>query len=330
MSGAGRWVPSPPMGLLDRFKKAPGPDAMTWEAVARLRIVPGVVDAEAVDADTVRIGWADNPYPSTLSLAAARAGWTKANGFERIEIMDALIGAVTPPTGPPEDAEEAGFDPTPPDVAPDVEVGTAAEPATEPAAAADDRTAWDAVRDRLRVVVGRIGEHPDAISWPIAGVLEARAVLSGAGALPVDAADAASWEVGPDDVRAAALTNLAASDPALDPVGPGQPAWVPTAPADHPPAWLAAPDRLLAACGLDEAVVLAPMPSELVVVDPSAHDLLGSILSSTKSIVAGESRLLWPAPLLATPAGLVPWEPAPGHPCAGVAAELREDAGRSD
>lgn len=319
------------MGLLDRFKKAPGPDAMTWEAVARLRLVPGVVDAEAVDADTVRIGWADNPYPSTLSLAAARDGWTKANGFDRIEIMDELIGAVAPPTGPPQGDDEPGFDPTPPDVAPDVEVRAATEPASEPAAepaaGAPDATAWDAVRDRLRVVVGRIGEHPDAISWPIAGVLEARAVLGGPGALPVDVADAASWEVGPDDVRAAAVTNLAASDPGLDPVGPGQPAWVPTAPADHPPAWLAAPDRLLAACGLDEAVVLAPMPTELVVVDPAAHDLLASILTSTKSIVAGESRLLWPAPLLATPAGLVPWEPAGDHPCAGVAAELREGLG---
>ena len=47
------------MGLLDRFKKAPGPDAMTWEAVARLRVVPGVVGAEPVDADTVQIAWAD-------------------------------------------------------------------------------------------------------------------------------------------------------------------------------------------------------------------------------------------------------------------------------
>lgn len=300
---------------------------MTWEAVARLRVVPGVVDAEAVDADTVRIGWADNPYPSTLSLAAAREGWTKANGFDRIEIMDALIGAVTPPTGPPEGTVEPGFDPTPPDVAPDVEVDTTTPTAGDRPAPADQGTAWDSVRDRLHVVVGRVGEHPDAISWPVAGVLEARAVLGGPGAPPVSVADAASWEVGADDVRAAALTNLAAADPGLDPVGPGQPAWVPTAPADHPPAWLAAPDRLLAACRLDQAVVLAPVPTELVVVDPSAHDLLGSILTSTKSIVAGESRLLWPAPLLATPAGLVPWEPAADHPCSDVAAELRAQAG---
>lgn len=298
-----------PMGLLDRFKKAPGPDAMTWEAVARLRVVPGVAGAEAVDADTIEIAWADNPYTSSLSLTAAREGWSKANGFERIEIMDALIGAVLPPTGPPPGAE--GFDPTPADAPPD------------PVAAGTD---WDAARSRLRVVVGRAGEHPGALSWPIAGVLEACVVLGGPGAPPIDAAGAAAWEVGPDDVRAAALANLVGSDPGLDPVGPGQPAWVPTTPADHPPAWLAAPERLLAACGLDEAVVLAPMPTELVVVDPSAHELLGSILTSTKSIVSGEGRLLWPAPLLATATGLAPWQPPADHPCAALVAELGQGA----
>lgn len=308
------------MGLLDRFKKAPGPDAVTWEAVARLRVVPGVAGAEAVDADTVEIAWVDNPYTSTLSLAAAREEWSKANGFDRIEIMDALVGAVAPPTGPPEGTGD-GFDPTPPDVAPDVEPPAAQEPVAEPAPVADG-TGWDAARSRLRVVVARVGEHPGALSWPVGGVLEAHAVLGGPGALPVDAADAAAWEVGPDDVRAAALANLTSSDPGLDPVGPGQPAWVPTSPADHPPAWLAAPERLLAASGLSEAVVLAPMPTELVVVDPNAHDLLGSILTSTKSIVAGESALLWPAPLLVTPAGLSPWQPPADHPCAGLAAEL--------
>lgn len=301
------------MGLLDRFKKAPGPDAMTWEAVARLRVVPGVAGADAVGADTVAITWVDNPYTSTLSLAAAREGWTRANGFDRIEIMDSLIGAVLPPTGPPPGAED-GFDPTPPDTAPDVQP-------PEP-----EGTGWEAVRSRLRVVVGKAGEHPGAVSWPIAGVLEARVVLGEPDARPVDAADAAGWGVEPDDVRAAALADLAGSDPGLDPVGPGQPAWVPTAPADHPPAWLAAPDRLLAACGLDEAVVLAPMPTELVVVDPRAHELLGSILTSTKAIVSGEGRVLWPAPLLATAAGLAPWDPPADHPCATLAAELGQEA----
>lgn len=308
----------PGVGLLDRFKKAPGPDAMTWEAVARLRAVSGVAGAEALDADTVEIAWVGNPYTSTLSLAAAREGWSKANGFERIEIMDALIAAAAPPTGPPPGTED-GFDPTPPDVAPDVEPTHATQVTGGTVA-----TAWDEVRPHLRVVVGRAGAHPDAISWPVAGVLEARVVLDRPGALPIEAADAASWEVGVDDVRVAALTNLASSDPALDPVGPGQPAWVPTVPADHPPVWLAVPARLLAACGLDEAVVLAPVPTELVVVDPSAHDLLSSILTSTKSIVAGDGEVLWAAPLLATADGIAPWQPAADHPCAALAAELAQ------
>lgn len=307
------------MGLLDRFKKAPGPDAMTWEAVARLRAVAGVAGAEALDADTVEVAWVGNPYTSTLSLAAAREGWSKANGFDRIEIMDALIAAVAPPTGPPEETGN-GFDPTPPDVAP--VVPPAAHQPT-PATPAADGTAWDEARPRLRVAVDRVGAHPDAIAWPVAGgVLEARVVLDRPDGLPVEAADAATWEVGVDDVRTAALANLAATDPGLDPVGPGQPAWVPTAPADHPPVWLAAPDRLLAACGLPEAVVLAPVPTELVVVDPSAHDLLGSILASTRSIVAGEGPVLWPGALLATPAGIAPWRPAADHPCAALAADL--------
>lgn len=309
----------PTMGLLDRFKKAPGPDAMTWEAVARLRAVPGVAGAEAVDADTVEIAWVDNPYPSTLSLAAARESWSKANGFDRIEIMDALVGAATPPTGPPE-GTAAGFDPTPPDVAPDV------QPTSGRGSVGDRSTAWQAARPRLRVALGRVGEHPDAITWPCAGVLEARVVLGGAGGLPVEDADAASWAVAGDDVRAAALDNLAAEDPGLDPIGPGEPAWVPTSPAEHPPAWLATPDRLLDASGLDQAVVLAPLATELVVVDPAAHDLLASILTSTKAIVASEGQRLWPAPLLVTRAGVGPWEPPADHPCAALAAELARRA----
>lgn len=308
------------MGLLDRFKKAPGPDAMTWEAVARLRAVPGVAGAEALDADTVQVAWVDNPYTSTLSLTAAREEWSKANGFDRIEIMDGLVGAVAPPTGPPEGAGD-GFDPTPPDVAPDVQPPAEREPVADPASDVEG-PAWEAARSRLRVVVSPVGQYPGALSWPVAGVLEAHAVLGGRGARPVDAADAASWEVGPDDVRAAALANLASSDPGLDPVAPGQPAWVPTSPADHPPAWLAAPDRLLGACGLSEAVVLAPLPTELVVVDPNAHDLLGSILTSTKSIVDGAGAVLWAGALVVTPEGIAPWQPAADHPCAALAADL--------
>lgn len=305
------------MGLLDRFKKEPGPDALTWEAVARLRAVPGVTGAEAVDADTISVGWAGHAGTATLSLAEIRESWAKASGFARIELMDDLVAGIappapgsTPPPGPPATAP-ATPEPTP----------TAARP-IDPPAPPEDHDVWAEVRSRLHVVVGRPGQHPDAVAWPVAGVLEARAVLGGPGALPVDRGDARSWGVSDDDVRAAATTNLAATDPGLDPIGDGQPAWVPTTPTDHPPAWLAAPDRLLAACGLDQAVVLAPTPTELVVVDPSAHELLASILTSTKSIVAGESRILWPAPLLATVAGVAPWHPEPGHPCAALVAEL--------
>src|SRR3546814_12213706 len=82
------------MGLLDRFKKAPGPDALTWEAVARLRVIPGVAGAEAVDADTVEVAWPDNPYTSTRTHATARDGWSKSSGFARKEIMIALLGEV--------------------------------------------------------------------------------------------------------------------------------------------------------------------------------------------------------------------------------------------
>lgn len=298
------------MGLLDRFKKEPGPDAMTWEAVARLRVVPDVTGAEAVDANTVAVSWAGHDATTTLSLAEVREAWTKASGFDRIEIMDELVAGLAPP---------AAGSPAPPPVEP---APVTDSPAVDTASPEVETDAWATVRDRLRVVVGRPADQPGAVSWPIAGVLEARAVLGGPGALPVDGDDLATWNVGADDVRDAALANLEATDPGLDAVGPGQPAWVPTTPGDHPPAWLAAPGRLLAACGLAEAVVLAPTPTELVVVDPAAPELLGSILTSTKAIVAGESRILWPAPLLATPAGLEPWRPEPGHPCASLVAEL--------
>ena len=309
------------MGLLDRFKKEPGPDALTWEAVARLRVLPGVTSAEAVDADTVAVGWAGHGGTTSLSLADIRESWTKASGFARIELMDELVAGIAPPSAaaePPPPVEPGAA------TAPEAPPAPTAPPAGTPAPPDDDL--WPGVRDRLRVVVGPQGQHPGAVAWPVAGVLEARAVLGGPGALPVDHDDARSWGATDDDVRAAALGNLTHVDPGLDPIGDGQPAWVPTRPADHPPAWLAAPDRLLAACGLDRAVVLAPTPTELVVVDPSADALLTAILTSTKSIVAGESRILWPGPLLATADGLAPWAPEPGHPCAALVAELTPGA----
>ncbi len=241
-----------------------------------------------------------------------------------IELMDDLVVGLAPPAVAPvastPDPAASSPDPAPTDPAP-------TDPApTDPAGDTADTSAWEAARTRLRVVIGRPGEHPDAISWPVGAVLEARAVLGGPGALPVDQQDCAQWGVDAAAVQAASLANLAATDPGLDPVGPGQPAWVPTQPADHPPAWLAAPDRLLAACGLSAAVVLAPLPTELVVVDPDAHELLGSILTSTQTIVTGGSQLLWPAPFLVTPAGVAPWEPEPDHPCAPAVVALGRQA----
>lgn len=300
------------MGLLDRFKKEPRPDALTLEAIARARAVPGVATAEAVDADTVSVTWADQPGASTLSLTDVRAAWSKASGFERIELMDDLIATLAPPADAPDGPSEI------PTVVPPAPRATSEGETT----AVDTDAGWDAVRDRLRLVVGPAGAHPGAVTWPVAGVLEARVVLGGPGAIPVDADDVAGWGVPVADVEAAARTNLATLDPGLDPVGPGQPAWVPTNPADHPPAWLGAPDRLLAATGLAEAVALAPTPTELVVVDPAAHDLLRSILTSTKQIVASEARVLWPGPLLLTGAGVAPWRPDPSHPAAELVAEL--------
>jgi len=300
------------MGLLDRFKKEPGPDALTIEAVARARAVPGVATADAVDADTVTVTWQGQPGRSMLSLTEVRAAWSKASGFDRIELMDDLIASLGPP-----DVDPA---PEPPAAEPG---SAAAAPVDAPEApVAPSADAWDAARSRLRVVVDRQGSHPGAICWPVAEVLEARVVLGGPGAVPVAADDAAGWGVDAAAVRAAALANLAATDPALDPVGPGQPAWVPTEPADHPPVWLAAPDRLLAACGLDQAVVLAPLATELVVVDPGAHELLASILGSTEQILDTESEVLWPAPLLVTADGVAPWHPDPAHPCAHQVARM--------
>lgn len=295
---------------------------MTWEAVARLRVVADVVGTEVLDADTVRIRWAGTSRATTLSLTAAREEWARSSGFHRIEVMDALIATVGPPSEPGDGSDDDRSAPG----SSSAEVARRAtdpEPGASAEAEAETGTRWDSVRDRLHVVVDRPGEHPGGICWPIAGVLEAHVELDRSASGAVTPADAASWAVDPGDVRAAALTNLAAIGPDLDPIGPGQPAWVPTTPRAHPPAWLAAPERLLEACDLPAAIVLAPMPSELVVVDPAAEALLGSILASTAAMVAGASRLLCPAPLLATPDGVAPWQPPPEHPCAGAVADLR-------
>lgn len=288
------------MGLLDRFKKEPGPDALTWEATARARATPGVASAEPVDADTVEVRWAEHPGSTALSLAEVRPEWTKASGFARIELMDQVIAGLAPPAGAP-----AGERPV-------------AEPPADAAAATGG---WARERERIEVVLGRPGEGHGAVRWPIAGgAVEARAALDGG---DVTAADLERWDVGADEVRSAAVERLLGTDPALDPIGPGQPAWVPTSPVAPPPAWLAAPGRLLAACGRDQVVALAPLPSELVLIDPGATDLLASVLSSTAGIVAEADEVLLAAPLLVSAEAVEPWSPPADHPCAGLVAQLR-------
>lgn len=314
------------MGFLDRFKKegAPtAPDALTREGVARVRAVPGVQAVDVVDADTLRVTWNGLPHPSELSLAGIRQQWTSASGFDRIEVMDDFIAGVAPPaadaTSPgssaPVDAPAPGSEDDPPTT-------PSAEPGREPD---DAQAAWDAVRTRLRPVVGRPGPaDADTVRWEIGGVLEATAVLGDEQvALPVSRAELVQWGVDEATVRAAAEENQAGIDPALDPISPGKPAWVPTRPAGHLAGWLCAPGRLLERAGVEQAVVLTPLATELVLVDPSAAGLLESILSSTRTILEQEARPLWPAPFLIRAGSVEPWTPPEGHPCAELVEQMR-------
>lgn len=296
------------MGLFDRRKKPPGPDALTWEAVARARAVPGVAGAEATDADTVVLTWAEHPGTSTLSLAGVREAWSKASGFARIELMDEVVAGLAPPA-------DTGTAPG---------IGPAHAPPVDTAAPAPTDApgdAWTEARTRLAIRVGP--PTTGTVGWPVVAGLEAAVVLDGVDGPPVSDADLAAWGADREQARTAALAALAAADPELDPVGPGQPAWVPTVPSAHPPIWLAAPARLLAAAGLSEAVALAPTPTELVLVDPSATDLLASVLAGTRAILRDAAEVLFSAPLLVRPDGVEEWRPAVGHPCAELVAELR-------
>lgn len=285
------------MGLLDRLKKAPGPDALTWEAVARARAVPSVTGAEAADADTVLVTWLDDPGTTTLSLADVRARWTEASGFDRIEIMDQLIAGLAPPP-----------DPT-------THQGVSSSP-TE----GDGTGAWNAARRSASVVVVRAGALHGAVRWQVVEGIDAVASVGGR---PVTDDDLARWDVRAEDVRAAALDRLAGEGPALEPIGPDARAWVPGSAAAPPPAWIALPGVLLSAAGLAGAVALAPLPTELVLIDPDDTELLASVLSSTAAIVEGASEVLLAAPLLVATEGCRPWVPAHDHPCAALVERLR-------
>lgn len=311
------------MGLFDRFKKdqTAAPDALTREAVARVRAVHGVLGVDVVDGDTLAVTWSGVDQPAAVSLAAIREPWTSASGFDRIEVMDDFIAALAPPA-PGGGPSEAAMAPAPPVTEP---AAAEPEPAQDAAPESDPGAAWEQARSQLVPSIGRPGApDADTVHWPVAGVLEATAVLDGPVALPVGPAELAEWGVDADAVRAAAEANQAALDPALDPIGPGEPAWVPTQPPGRLASWLCAPDRLLAAAGLEHAVVLAPLASELVVVDPAAVELLRSVLASTRTIVQRQARTLWPAPFLVRAGSLEPWEPDADHPCAPLVAEMRE------
>ncbi len=304
------------MGLLDRFKKehSAAPDALTREAVARVRAVPGVQGIDVVDGDTLAVTWTGAGAPATVSLAGIRDRWTAASGFDRIEVMDDFVNSLAPPV-----PGEAPAAPEPADATPDADT-----PSVPPTAEPDTGAAWAAARPRLRPSISLpAAPGADTVRWSVAGVLEATVVLDGPMALPVGPGELAEWGVDGDAVRAAAEANLASLDPELDPIGPSEPAWVPTQPPGQLASWLCAPDRLLAAAGLDEAVVLAPLVTELVMVDPTAVSLLESILASTRTIVEHETRTLWPAPFLVRPGSVEPWQPDADHPCAALVEQMR-------
>lgn len=313
------------MGLLDRFKKdAPGPDTLTREILARVRAVPGVHEAEIVDRDTVTAQW--DTGPTTIALADLRQAWSDASGMDRIDLVDDFVAGLGPPVGGPApdpgpaDRPDDGLGVVDPIVssdgaAPGTPAGEAGRTDAEPPAA-DAPTAagvWAGVRTRLRPAVRRPGTGMPAATWPVAGVLEGVAVVDGS-PFPVTTDDLASWGVAVDDVRAAAVSALGA--PSLDRIDASMAAWVPTGPEGELAAWLCAPDALLAATGLTAAVALAPLPSELVLVDPDDHDALAGILASTEAIVDDQSDVLHPAPLLLDAAGAGPWTPPADHPCA--------------
>lgn len=307
------------MGLFDRLKKAPGPDALTWEAVARARAVPGVAGAEPGDADTVHVTWLEHPGTTTLSLAEVRPAWAKASGFDRIELMDQVVAGLAPPPAGVASEPAPALDPVEPPAA--STTPPVVEPVASPGPSDASKSPWEQVRGSISVVAVTAGSLPAAaVRWPVVQGVDAVGTSAGQ---PVTTGDLARWATDVDAVRAAAIERLGVEGPQLDPIGPGARAWIPTSAVAPAPAWLTAPALLLAAAGIDQAIVLAPLPTELVMVDPAATELLASILSSTTAIVEGHDDLLLAAPLLVDPAGVGPWLPAPDHPCAALVDRLR-------
>lgn len=290
------------MGFLDRFKKdASEPDAYTKEVTIRVRAMAEVEAVEPIDADHLAVRWAGRAEPVEVSIAGHRERWQAASGFDRIEVVDELLDTIAEP------GDGGAFDATTlPGPSPEVAPELPAEPEASTGAGWDD--AAGRVLPALRRPTG-----DDAVAWPVGGLVEAVVVLDGA---PVTAGVLADWGVDADATRDAALANLGDHDPGLDPVAPDTRAWVPTAPQGGQAAWLAAPDVLLRAAGLDVAIVFVPTPTDLVVVDPADADLVASITTSTLAIVDQETTTIAPVPFEVRPGHVGPWRPPAGHPCA--------------
>lgn len=287
------------MGFLDRFKSGPNaPDALTVEVIARLRVLPSVEAADAVDGDTVSVTWAGRPEAAAVDLTELRPRWKTAGGFDRIQLLDDFIDALR--DGPPPSTEVAASAPPP------------------------DEGGWAAHRSVVLPVLTRIGpESRAAVTWPVGAVLHA--VVNGPDrSTPVSMGDLERWGVRTDEVRAAAVANLEAVDPRPDPISPGARAWFPTGPEGLQSSWLVAPARLLAGTGLTSAIAFVPVVSELVVIDPADEALVQSIAASTNRIVAEQTLPLCPLPFVLSAVGAEPWDPPAGHPAAPDVAEARE------
>lgn len=304
------------VGFLDRFSKdtAAAPDAFTTEMVARIRALPSVERAEPTDADTVSVTWSGGRESEAVDISGLRQPWKQAKGFDRIELLDDFIAGLSPGQYPPA-SPTSGDEP---DASP--EPGPAPPPGPT---ATDAVTEWSQVASQLVPVLRRVRAGDGALTWPIGELLEATAIWAG-GATPITDDQCAVWGVGLDDVRSAATSNLVAIDPAPDAIGPGARAWVPTSPEGLQSSWLAAPERLLHQLGLATAIVLVPLRSELVVVDPEDIELVQSILTNTLAILESQANVLCPVPFLVTAEDVQDWMPAASHPAAQLVHQTRD------
>ncbi len=293
------------MGLFDRLRTS-GPDALTRAAVARIRALPDVADARALDGDTIAVTFAAGGAEQQVDLGGIRPDWKAAGGFDRIEIMDAFVQAMAAP---------ATTLPAGQDLVADVVV-----------------EGWADVVDRITIRVHAPGQVPrGALAWPVGDVLHAVAiVLPRPGAatppIPVTQHDAERWGVAPAAVAEAMGAGLDREPPVLEPIEAGVAAWV-AAGDPHPARWLLRPDRLVAAVGADPLVALVPTATELVVVDANATALLDDVLRHTATILDAETDVLWPAPFLLRPGAATPWQPGDGHPCDPAVRALRSRLG---